>query len=259
MLNHWNCEQCDRYNDILSNICWNCSNSKPSFVTIDYQGRIELQRGIYLSHGILASIHLKAGDIKLTDRELHFKKFFDASYAKAIDINKMSIDEITAWINELEVIAFEAKASIQGAGQAREERTSKLSKSERDKLVTNPDLGVSDAINSVKKRADRKSKADKVLDTLKAMGVDSSFINSTAMPAIKVDESKQSYANQMLKDGMKFNKEHKDEIITFNGTPEPIDTCEKCGQDYKKSEKDLHKCPPRVEERKKDEPFNPFG
>src|SRR4051812_8544345 len=71
----------------------------------------------------------------MTDKEKLFMQFFSQAYDKCITVDKMTLQQIIVWENELELIALEAKATQQGAAKARKEREEKLSKSERDKLI----------------------------------------------------------------------------------------------------------------------------
>jgi DNA repair exonuclease SbcCD ATPase subunit len=243
LLNHWNCGKCNSYNDVLDNHCHYCNSYKPEHITEIYQGIVEIRRDIFLSHGVL-------GIDKMNEREEKFKTLFQAAYERALDVNILTIQELEAWEVELVDIAFTAKTTLQGVSKAKGERVSKLSKSERDKLITSPELLVSDAVSTVKKRADRMSKIDKLILSMKAMNMSEEDIKS-ALANVKVDESKQTLESE---------KSQPTEVRTvFNGTPEPIDTCPLCNADY--LAKEGHKCSAKSAETKietKVDSFNPF-
>lgn len=103
----------------------------------------------------------------MNEKEELFKKFFNQAYQLSTTVDKMSIEELIKWENELEIIALEARAKQQGSAKGRKERESNLTKEEREKLITQPALGISDALSSVKKRKEKMSKMDKLIETLR--------------------------------------------------------------------------------------------
>lgn len=163
---------------------------------------------------ILDAIGQTQGYNKMTEKEQLFQKFFNGAGEK-IDAVKMTLEQIMAWEQELELICLEAKATLQKVSQVKRERVEKLSQSERDKLITKPDILVSDALNGVKRRADKLSKADKLRESLRSLGLSEEEIIQQ-MSGIKIDETKKKVNEpvKLMDDAKKF---------TFNGTPDPID------------------------------------
>jgi len=102
------------------------------------------------------------------NEELH-QKFFNEESALVINLNDAELEE---HIQELEMIAREAKARIIAAGEERKNRKAKKgSKGEWQIAPTGPDVTVTDAINKVKQRGSRISKLDKMKDKLAALGI----------------------------------------------------------------------------------------
>lgn len=169
--------------------------------------------------------------LQMTEKEELFAKFFSQAYNKGKDISQMDFPQLDTWIRELEEIVFEAKATLQGASQAKREREANLKSDERAK-VRNADgtYSSTDAINVVNKRKDRMSKRDKLEDTYRALGIGEDEIKEL-LGKIKIEETHQT----------------KPEItgplsgLTFNGSPKPIDTCKDCNNDYEAGTK--HECP----------------
>jgi hypothetical protein len=169
--------------------------------------------------------------LQMTEQEELFAGFFSSAYNKGKDIDKMTFTELDAWLIQLEKIVFEAKATLQGASQARREREANLKSSERDK-IRNADgsFDTSNAINVVTKRKDRMSKRDKLEESYRALGIPEADIQSL-LSNIKVDETFQTKPSVV---GPLSGQ-------VFNGSPKPIDTCPNCEQDYEAGTK--HDCP----------------
>lgn len=119
-------------------------------------------------------------------KELH-ARFFNNEATEIVP--NMELEQLSAHIQELEMIAFEAKTRLQAATQNKRERVAKLRLAEREKLISNPDISGSDAITAVGKRKERLSKADKLKQTLGALGISTDDMKSI-MGNIKIDESK---------------------------------------------------------------------
>jgi hypothetical protein len=143
---------------------------------------------------------------RMTEREEKYAEFF-AAEAKVIE--NMTIEELQVHIESLESLRLEVSARLAKSNDSKKEHISRLSKSERDKLITTPDLSVSDSINAVNKRKDRMSAADKLRQTLKAMGLPDDEIDKQIMSTIKIDESKQAQSNKIVKS---FNGKTQNEI-----------------------------------------------
>lgn len=167
--------------------------------------------------------------LNMTEKEELFAKFFSQAYNKGKAVDEMTFEDLDAWIRELENTTFEAKATLQGASQAKREREANLKSSEREKL-RNADgsYPTSDAINAVTKRKDRMTKRDKLEETYRSLGMSEDDIKSL-LGQIKVDEVKQTTPVVGALSGQ-----------VFNGRPKPIDTCPDCGEDYEAKTK--HTC-----------------
>jgi len=108
------------------------------------------------------------------NEELH-QKFFNEEAALVINLNDAELEE---HIQELEMIAREAKARIIAAGEERRNRKAKSgSKGEWQIAPTGPDVTVTDSINKVKQRGSRISKLDKMRDKLAELGLSDNEIN----------------------------------------------------------------------------------
>lgn len=133
----------------------------------------------------------------MTEKEELFAKFFSTAYNKGRDVDSMSFPELDAWIRELERITFEAKASLQGATQAKREREANLKQSERDKIRNSDStFDSTNAINAVNKRKDRMSKVDKLEATYRSLGMDEATIKDL-LSKVKVDEEKQAVTTKL--------------------------------------------------------------
>lgn len=131
---------------------------------------------------------------QMTEDEALFASFYNNQDVVS-KCNTMSIEELLLWEEDLRKIVLEAKATQQRVTSTRKDRVAKLSKEERDKLITNPDGTVSEAINAVKVRKDRMTAADKLNKLLAGMGIENS---ADIMKNIKVDETKQAIHNNTL-------------------------------------------------------------
>lgn len=144
--------------------------------------------------------------LQMTEKEELFAKFFSQAYNKGKDIDSMSFPELDGWIRELEEIVFEAKATLQGATQARRERDANLKQSEREKLRDPNYTGDTDAIAAVKRRKDRMSKRDKLFEMYTKslndggiFGMSHEEANKLIDSNISVNEDTQSMKNQINK------------------------------------------------------------
>lgn len=119
-------------------------------------------------------------------KELH-ARFFNSETTEVVP--DMDLETLSNHIQELEMIAFEAKSRLQAATQNKRERVAKLRLAEREKLISNPDISGSDALTAVSKRKERLSKADKLKQTLGSLGISTEDLKSI-MGNIKIDETK---------------------------------------------------------------------
>jgi hypothetical protein len=90
--------------------------------------------------------------------ELH-KRFY---YNERVLVKEMNALQLREHIETLQMILFEAKARVSASMDEERERKAKLSSSQRDNLITTPDLSISDALKDIKQRQKRMSKADKL-------------------------------------------------------------------------------------------------
>lgn len=110
----------------------------------------------------------------MTEQEELFAKFYNH---EKILVKDMDYIQLKTHREELQTIAFEAKARLVAADDETRERKAKTSNKEWLVTDTNPNMNVSDAINVVKTRAARMSKMDKLREQLKTAGIDSATIN----------------------------------------------------------------------------------
>jgi hypothetical protein len=186
IISGWKCSGCGLYNDILSFYCGMQAN--------DYPGRCIGHRDFDLGlASSLIAINRRGESIYMSlsekeQKELH-TEFFNKGLSMAV--STATIEELDTKLDSLARIAYEAKCLVQGVAEGKRQRVAKLSKEERDKLITKPDLTTSDAFQSVKKRADRMSQADKLVQTYRNMGMDDETIQEM-LGKIKIKESQQS-------------------------------------------------------------------
>lgn len=121
---------------------------------------------------IMAVIAAKEVGLMTPEEEL-YAKFYNH---ERICVQDMDHIELQTHIEELQKIAFEAKARVQSATDKRREDNAKISKKEWLVSDDRPDVNVSDAINVVKKRQERMSKMDKIQKQLRDAGIDEDVI-----------------------------------------------------------------------------------
>lgn len=107
----------------------------------------------------------------MTEQEELFAKFYNHEKILVKDMDHMQLREHR---EELQKIAFEAKARLVAADDEGRERKAKTNNKEW--LVTDPAVNVTDAINVVKTRAARMSKMDKLQADLRKAGIDDATI-----------------------------------------------------------------------------------
>lgn len=191
----WLCEQCSTNNFGGNRKCANykCKLSRPAC-----HDKFEKQcfREILERYPLMTVS--KTNEEKY---ELHAKFFAE----ETTFIKDKSYDEIEERIKELEDIIFRAKAFLSADTEKQRKSKADMTREQRDKLIDNPSLSVSDAISTVKKRADRMSKAEKLIEDMRAAGVDEAAIK-LLMADVKVDEPKPNVLRAV------FNKSSKEEI-----------------------------------------------
>ena len=107
----------------------------------------------------------------MNEQEELFAKFYN--HEKTL-VPLMDIAQLREHREELQKIAFEARARLVAVDDETRERKAKTSNKEW--LVTDTNVNVSDAINVVKQRAARMSKMDKLIEQLSKAGIDNATI-----------------------------------------------------------------------------------
>lgn len=109
----------------------------------------------------------------VTPQEELFAKFYNH---EKILVKDMDLVQLREHREELQKIAFEAKARLVAADDENRERKAKTSNKEWLVTDAKPDYDVSSAINVVKKRSERMSKMDKLRKQLEMAGIDEATI-----------------------------------------------------------------------------------
>lgn len=110
----------------------------------------------------------------MTPQEELFAKFYNHEKVLVKDMDFLQLREHR---EELQTIAFEAKARLVAADDETRERKAKTANKEWLVTDTQQPYDVSAAINVVKTRASRMSKMDKLREQLKTAGIEESTIN----------------------------------------------------------------------------------
>lgn len=233
----WICD-CGRYIDILSSYCWDCKRLRP----LEYQKsafRIfwKRQGNCFWDFDFKYEEVLFRMPISDDDIEKH-SRFFNHELGV---VAEMSLEAIVTHIEELEAICFEAKARIGAAKQNQKERIAKLSKADRDKLVTNSGLDISESDSLIRKRVERQSRADKTIDSLAGLGLGADDIKDL-MSNVKVKENVIKAASKPVGNG---------KGATFN--QEKKVTCDFCKVEFDNLQKfKAHDCPTSVAVKKEE-------
>ena len=120
---------------------------------------------------VMAAIAAK--EVGMTPQEELFAKFYNHEKVLVKDMDHIQLREHR---EELQKIAFEAKARLVAADDETRERKAKTSQKEWLVTDTQQPYDVSQAINIVKTRAARMSKMDKLRDQLSKAGIDEATI-----------------------------------------------------------------------------------
>lgn len=204
------CTECSGYNDILNIYCIYCSIYRDRLVSYkELEWITAVRRGIAI-HYHDTPIHM------LTDSQRVdlFKKFFGESATK---VASMSLDALDSYIDELETVVIEAKASLQAATHNKRERVASLSQSERDKLITKPEITGSEALSVTKKRKEKLTKADRLIKDYMASGIPEAEAREMVSKIVKVDETKQQSTPTVRMQSSDPMKRY-----VFNGNPTPL-------------------------------------
>lgn len=116
---------------------------------------------------------LAAKELNMTPQEELFAKFYNHEKILVKDMDHIQLKEHR---DELQKIAFEAKARLVAADDENRERKAKASNKEWLVTDAKPDYDVSNAINVVKTRAARMSKMDKLREQLQKAGIEEATI-----------------------------------------------------------------------------------
>lgn len=165
LLQFFHCTFCKGYNDILNVQCPYCLilDARPEHITYHYQALVEIERGIFGRRGCLMA----------DSTEDLFVKFYNH---EKILIKDMDIATLRQHREELSKVAYEAKARLTAADDELRERKAKDPKAPW-LISTNDNPSVSDAISTVKTRAARMSKMDKLRQQLRDSGIDDDTVD----------------------------------------------------------------------------------
>lgn len=186
MINGYHCEFCNLYNDILTVYCKDCQGYNNVISEVDRS---------------LIAVRRTGEFYPMTEdrAELH-KKFFNA---ESIIVSQMDDDAIEKHRKLLSDICFEGKAKLNATEAEIRKRKAKLSPNQRDWLVSSEDSeAVSDALNRVKERQKRMSKADKLKEAMQSLGLADADVSSLLGNVAKINSggSQTSSTSRELKD-----------------------------------------------------------
>lgn len=116
---------------------------------------------------------LVTSELKMNPQEELFAKFYNIERVLVKDMDAVQLREHR---EELQQIAFEAKARLVAADEENKERKAKASNKEWLVTDTTQPYDVSAAINVVKVRQARMSKADKMIEQLRKINMDEATI-----------------------------------------------------------------------------------
>lgn len=185
-VNGWICEFCKTYNDILDFQC--CYKPCKGHRDVNLTNDLSL-------YAFLVAEKRKGEELyKMDDKrrkELHID-FYNKGRSACKDVDDI---DLAVRIEELEVICAEGKATLRAYADEQMERHAKMTKEERENLLSkvSPLLNGSDALKQVQIRKDRMSKADKVKESLKALGLPDEEVNRLMnLQAAKLVETPES-------------------------------------------------------------------
>ena len=173
--------------------------------------RVEIDRGIYDSHGILARYHWdwegrgKKLQMSTPNEDLH-AKFFNEEALLVVNMTDVDLDE---HIHELETIAREAKARILAATEEKRTRKAKAGNKAWRIEPNGPDPNVTDSLNKVKQRSQRMGKLDNMRAKMSALGLSDADIDAmmSKMVAAARKEPEALKQEAKLKDDLKTPKQ----------------------------------------------------
>ena len=175
---YWICSLCNSGN--IDSFCHYCKAWKSKAYKLSE---------FSINHEISMRLLSTGGVFKMPiDRdEALFMKFFNH---EDVMVKDMSIEQLSAHIDELENIIYEAKVRHQKSTGVRKNRVERLSQEERDKLITNPDFNSSERSKLEIPKRDKRSRADKLLDDLTKLGIDPLTRNALIGNVIVNEETK---------------------------------------------------------------------
>lgn len=148
-----------------------------------------------------------------------YSQFYNPAKAKAVNVELCTIEELVQWEEALELVILQAKAEQRGYSDGRREREAGLSKEERAKLITRPDMSVSEGINVPKVRKDRMSGKDKLaaeFATYVLAGTMSQEDADVILGTVRVDEKPKTIVQQTAVTGVEKPKPANDSSFSFN-------------------------------------------
>lgn len=170
----WICTRCGLNNIAANKQCADtrCKAIRPENYNDDYLSAV-------ISDNVSRSL------MEQDRAELHAQFF----HHESILVKDMDYVTLKTHREELERIAFEARARLTAVDAEERTRKASMSKEQREGLISriNPDPNVTDAINIVAERKKRMSKADKLLADMKALGIENA---EELMKNVKVDAGK---------------------------------------------------------------------
>lgn len=179
----------------------------------------------------------------MNSREELFKKFFNDGKAKVKDLDD---DALRAHIEELQEIAFQAKAFLHAADETARERNASKRRGSGINTSVAMDEVTSDAINTISIRQEKMSKTEKAIQNLVNAGFDRADAEKMYSPAVINAVKKQKPGDKKLSLDEVTKKFPKTEIQFSNSirgkcpncltlfpdtTNSGAAVCEKCGTD----------------------------
>ena len=159
-------------------MAWLCSCSTLNGGTNKYcaaihqnDGKTHIQVSENSPDWVMAAIAAK--ELNMNPQEELFAKFYNHEKVLVKDMDHIQLKNHR---EELQTIAFEAKARLVAADDEARERKAKTANKEWLVTDSKPDFDVTNAINVVKTRAARMSKMDKLREQLKTAGIDEATI-----------------------------------------------------------------------------------
>ena len=192
----WQCYSCTAYNDILSRTCRSCNLAvRPASINDELEASIIYDRGLV---GYIMSTNDAA-------RDLHAQFFAkERVFIRDMDNTQLREHRLT-----LQSIAFEARSRLTAVDAEERERDA-TGKRDRNWLVSSGnDPNVTDAIEVVKERKARMSKADKMAEQLSSLGLPAEQVAAMMANVAKTQDSssKSSSTSTSLKNTQPtFNK-----------------------------------------------------